>query len=263
MPPRRSSAPPRAVLLDVDGTLVDSNDAHARAWVETFDEFGYDIPFERVRPLIGMGGDKLIPAVLGISADSDEGKRLSERRGKIFRERHLPTVRPFPQASTLLERMMREGLTLVIATSAKGEELTGLLRAGGLEGMFDDAVTNSDVDGSKPDPDVIQAALERAKCQPSEAVMLGDTPYDVEAALKAGVRVVGVRSGGWGDADLGGASAIYDDAADLLAHYEESPLGPRGVTLADAPPQRGGGSKRGEEAKRAPRAAAPPESRGL
>jgi HAD superfamily hydrolase (TIGR01509 family) len=260
--PRRPLTPPRAVLLDVDGTLVDSNDAHARAWVETFDEFGYDIPFERVRPLIGMGGDKLIPAVLGISADSDEGKRLSDRRGKIFRERHLPGVRAFPQATALLERMLRDGLTLVVATSARGEELTGLLRAGALEDLIDDAVTKSDVDGSKPDPDVIVAALQRAKRPAAEAVMLGDTPYDIEAALKAGVRVVALRCGGWGDADLGGASAVYDDPADLLAHYDESPIAAQGSQLADASPRRGGSTRGGDEDAKAPRAASPGETRG-
>jgi HAD superfamily hydrolase (TIGR01509 family) len=222
----------RAVLLDVDGTLIDSNDAHARAWLDALDEFGYDLPFERVRPLIGMGADKLLPALIGIAKDSDEGARLSKRRTEIFMTKYLSTVHPFPQVRELLQRMRRDGLTLVVATSAEGEELNKLARIAGITDLIEESTTSSDAASSKPDPDIIHAALARSGKSPRETLMLGDTPYDIEAAAAAGVRVIALRCGGWwSDADLVGALAIYDDPADLLAHYEDSPLHPR---LADA-----------------------------
>jgi phosphoglycolate phosphatase-like HAD superfamily hydrolase len=222
----------RGVLLDVDGTLIDSNDAHARAWVDALDEFGYDIPFERVRPLIGMGGDKLLPALIGIAKDSDEGERLSKRRTEIFFTRYLPTIQPFPQVRELVQRMRRDGLELAVATSAEGEELEKLIRAAGVTDLIEETATSSDAASSKPDPGVIHAALERSGKPPREVLLLGDTPYDIEAATAAKVRVIALRCGGWwSDTDLAGALAIYDDPADLLAHYEDSPLHPR---VADA-----------------------------
>ena len=233
-PPTRSSLPghlmpehtdvPCAAILDVDGTLIDSNDAHAHAWVDTFAEFGRDLPFERVRPLIGMGGDKLLPEISGLSKDSEDGEKLSERRTQIFRERYVPTLRPFPHARELLERMRADGLKLVVATSARESELEGLLRAAGVEDLLHDTTTSSDAEHSKPDPDIVQAALDRSGCDADSAVMLGDTPYDIEAATKAGITIVALRCGGWGDDDLGGAAAIYEDPADLLAQYETSPF---------------------------------------
>ncbi|HEX5580949.1 MAG TPA: HAD family hydrolase [Gemmatimonadaceae bacterium] len=216
--------PPRAALLDVDGTLVDSNDAHARAWVDAFAEFGYDVPFARVRPLVGMGGDKLVRRLVDLDVERGRGKELTGRRMEIFRERYVEHLHAFPEARALLERMKRDGLTLVIATSAKKDEFEALMHSAGLDGVVDAHTTSDDAEDSKPDPDIVAAALEESGCPAGEAIMLGDTPYDVEAARKAGVRVVALRSGGWDDEALEGAIAIYDDAADLLARYDESPF---------------------------------------
>ena len=214
----------RAALLDVDGTLVDSNDHHARAWADAFREAGHDVPYERVRPLIGMGGDKVLPKLTGIDAESAEGKHISERRSELFLEHYLPQLRALPGARALLERMEREGLTLVIATSAKKDEYKELVRVAGVEGVVDDQTTSDDASRSKPDPDIIVAALAKADVRPDEAIMLGDTPYDIQAARAAGVGCVAFRSGGWQDADLPGALAIYDDPADLLAQFDDSPF---------------------------------------
>ncbi len=196
----------RAVLLDIDGTLIDSNEAHARSWVETFAEFGYDVPFDKVRPLIGMGGDKLLALAVGVEEKSEEGKRMSKRRRERFLSDYLPTLRPFPKARALVERMRDEGLTVVVATSANEDEMTPLLERAGVA-------------------DIVEAALERAG-QPAEAaVMLGDTPYDIEAAGRAGVAVIAFRCGNWWtDEDLAGAVAIYDGPADLLANFDRAPL---------------------------------------
>ena len=217
----------RAVLLDVDGTLVNSNDAHARAWVDAFAEFGRTVPLERVRPLIGKGGDKLMPEVTGVDAESDEGKRIDARRSALFKERYLPKLEPFPRAQELLERMRASGLTLVVATSAKKEEMEPLLEICGASKLVSGRTSSDDAENSKPDGDIVAAALARAKVATGEALMLGDTPYDIEAASRVGVGTVALRSGGWEDVALEGAVAIYADASDLLKRYESSPFARR------------------------------------
>jgi HAD superfamily hydrolase (TIGR01509 family) len=220
---REESGTP-TVILDVDGTLIDSNDAHARAWVDVAREFGRDVEFAVIRPMIGMGGDKLIPKAFGISHDSDEGKKMSGRRGEIFRESYLPTLKPFSKARELLLRMREDRHTLVVATSAQEDEMKGLLRAAGIEDLLEEATSSSDADSSKPDPDIVVAALEKSDAQPSDAIMLGDTPYDVGAASRAGVAIVALRCGGWSDVELEGAIAIYADPESLLREYDRSPF---------------------------------------
>jgi HAD superfamily hydrolase (TIGR01509 family) len=216
----------RAAILDIDGTLIDTNDAHAHAWVDVCAEFDIQVPFGRIRPLIGMGGDKVLPRLTGEEEDSERGKEIKERRGEIFRERYLPSCRPFPQARELLQRMRDQGLTLVVATSASKDDMGALLKTIGVEDLIEARTSSSDAEESKPDPDIIEAALEKAGCAPNEAVMLGDTPYDIESAGRAGVACIALRCGGWWkDEDFAEAAAIFDDPADLLAHYRESPLG--------------------------------------
>jgi HAD superfamily hydrolase (TIGR01509 family) len=215
----------KGVIFDVDGTLVDSNDAHAQSWVETFREAGYDVPFDKVRPLIGMGGDKLLPDTIGISRDSDEGKKLSERRGKIFSSKYLPHLQPLPGARELVLRVRRDGLKAIVATSAKDKELKGLLKAAHVEDLMEEKATASDAKHSKPDPDIVHAAIEQSGFSQQELVMIGDTPYDVEAASKAKLRTIAFLSGGWSREKLKGAVEIYDGPADLLAHYESSVIG--------------------------------------
>ncbi|HEX6277239.1 MAG TPA: HAD family hydrolase [Polyangiaceae bacterium] len=214
----------RAVLLDIDGTLVDSNDAHASAWVDVFAEFGRAVPFERVRPLIGKGGDKLMPETIGLDAESPEGKRIDARRTAIFRERYLPKLAAFPRAAELLERLHSDGFRLVVATSAKKDDMDALLEiCGGSKFLFG-RTSSDDAEESKPDPDIVAAALGRARVARDEALMLGDTPYDVEAARRAGVGTVAVRSGGWDTAALDGAVAVYADVSELLERYADSPF---------------------------------------
>ena len=220
----------RGVLLDVDGTLIDSNDAHASAWSDAFREFGYDIPFDRVRPLVGMGGDKLLPQLTGLDHESHRATLITERRKEIFRTTCLPHLRAFPCAHELLARFKQDNLALIIATSAQKAELNELLEQAGLEELVDRKTSSSDAGRSKPDPDIIQAALERGRLRSDEALMLGDTPYDVEAAARAGVATIALRCGGWPDRALSGAVAIYDDVRALLAAYEQSVFAKRAVT---------------------------------
>ena len=214
----------QAVIFDVDGTLVDSNDAHARAWVQAITESGRHVEFSRVRPLIGMGGDKLLPAVAGVSIESPEGKSIADRRREIFRRDFLPHLQPTPAAQRLLEWLRDDRKKLVVASSAEEDELQGLLRVAGAAKMFESTASSDDAERSKPDPDIVVAAIKQANCPVEQIIMIGDTPYDVEAALRAGIGIIGLRSGGWSDAELRGAVAIYDDPADLLEHYDVSPF---------------------------------------
>jgi HAD superfamily hydrolase (TIGR01509 family) len=213
------------VLLDVDGTLVDSNDAHAHAWAEAFAEAGMDVPYARVRSLIGMGGDKLIATIAGEHAP----KNLSERRSEIFRERWLAHVKPLRGARELLLRLESEQYAWILASAAKKDELDGILRVAGLADLCgpERRTTSSEVEASKPDPDVIEVSLRKLGVERSRAVMLGDTPYDVEAARAAGVDLIAFTTGGWSREALAGAVAVYDGPADLLASWDDSPLSTR------------------------------------
>jgi HAD superfamily hydrolase (TIGR01509 family) len=217
--------PYRAVLLDVDGTLVDSNDAHARAWVDALAESGRRVAFRRARPLIGMGSDKMLPALTGIPADSPEGEQLVSLRGEIFRREYLPTLHATRGAQRLLEWLRDDGLQLIVATSAKPDELEGLLEVAGATRLVDAASSSADAERSKPDPDIVHAALDKAGCGPHEAIFIGDTPYDIEAGSRSGVPVIALRCGGWwSDRSFRGAVAIYDDPDDLVDNYLLSPF---------------------------------------
>jgi phosphoglycolate phosphatase-like HAD superfamily hydrolase len=229
--PRAPGAALRTVLLDVDGTLIDSNDGHARAWVGALRVHGYVVPFERVRPLIGMGGDKLTPELTGLDPESGEAERISETRSELFLEEELPALQATHGARPLLEHMLGLGLELVVATSAKQDEVRALLEQAGVSDLIQLASSADDAERSKPDPDIVQAALRLSRSQVAHSALIGDTPYDVEAAARARVPAIALRCGGWwDDAALARATAIYDDPADLLAHFEESPLG-RAVTV--------------------------------
>jgi HAD superfamily hydrolase (TIGR01509 family) len=214
-----------AAILDVDGTLVDSNDAHARAWVDAFADHGIAVPLDRVRRAIGMGGDKLMPHVAGLGQDSEAGRRISERRGEIFKRRYLPGLRPFPGVRDLVARFAEDGLTIAVASSATSDELTPLLEIAGIMDLVGARTSSDDAARSKPDPDIVAAAVRRAGAPPGRSLMLGDTPYDVEAASRAGISIVGVECGGWRRADLAGAVEIYADAGHLLASYPASVFG--------------------------------------
>lgn len=214
-----------AVLLDIDGTLIYSNDQHARAFVLAAEELGMKVPtFEKVRGLIGMGGDKLIPKAFGFEAESEEGRKLDERKGQIFRQRLSGELRPTPGARELVERLRSDGLRLIVATSANEEDLQLLLGKVGVSDLIDDCTSSDDVEESKPDPDLVHEALRVAGVGAANAIMIGDTPYDVEACNRAGVGIVAVRTGGWEDSDLAGALRIYDSPADILQNFSSSPF---------------------------------------
>jgi HAD superfamily hydrolase (TIGR01509 family) len=229
--PRRSMTlhvPLAAVLLDIDGTLLDSNDTHARSWAETLRRHGHAVARDRVRPLIGMGADRLLAELLGLAADDPHAQRLAGERSRLFLEHYLPSLGPTPGARRLLERLKAEGLALVVATAAGEAELPALLGQAGVADLVDAATTSGEARRSKPDPDIVEAALRKCGVEATAALMLGDTPYDIEAARAAGVGTIALRCGGWwDDAALAGAVAIHDSPAALLAHWEASPLAGR------------------------------------
>lgn len=214
-----------AVLFDVDGTLIDSNDAHARAWVAAFAEAGYTIPFDRVRPLIGMGGDRVLPAlVAGLSEDAQPGASIAAARKRIFKERELASVAPTPGARELLAAVRERGARVVVATSAKRDELDGLLERGDLGALVDVASTGDDAHESKPAPDIVGAALTKAGVAPQDAVMVGDTCYDVEAAHRAGVVCIALLCGGNDPASLRDADGVYADPAEVSGALDRRPF---------------------------------------
>ncbi len=213
-----------AVLFDIDGTLVNSNDAHAESWVLAFSAHGITVDPITVRRCIGMGGDQLMPAVSELTEDSPLGRKIAARRGEIFRADFLPHLAPLPGASELVDAVKALGLRAVAASSASREDLLPLLEVAGVKSLLDDWTSSDDADESKPAPDIVEAALDRAHAAPGQAVMIGDTPYDIAAARSAGVRVIAFRSGGWIDPDLVGAIEIYDGPWDLLKRIEASLL---------------------------------------
>jgi HAD superfamily hydrolase (TIGR01509 family) len=184
------------------------------------------IPFEQIRPLIGMGSDQLIPRLVPeLSGEEGVGKQIADRRKELIINQFSSSLKPAPGARALVQRLKAD-FRVVIASSATDEELSLLLKAAEVEDLLkeDPVTTSSDAETSKPAADIVKAALEKGNFQPQHTIMLGDTPYDVESAGKAGVSVIAFRCGGFDDSQLKGAIAIYDDPADLLAQYEQSPL---------------------------------------
>jgi HAD superfamily hydrolase (TIGR01509 family) len=215
----------RGVILDVDGTLVLSNDAQAQSWMEAMADFGYYVLYEKIRPLIGMGGDKVMPETIGLQKDSEEGIKISAKRKEIFLKRYLPILQAAPGSRELLEYMHVRGLKLAVASSAEKDELKAMLQVAGASDLIQEEITSSEVSRSKPDPDIMQVTLQHIGLPADQVLVLGDTPYDIEAAAKVGVGTIALRCGGWSDPELKGAIAIYNDPDDLLEHYDTSPLG--------------------------------------
>lgn len=217
----------KGLILDVDGTLVDSNTFHAQAWQQAMAETGFMVGLEQIRLLIGMKGSLLLPKAIQVEADSDTGKRIDARRSELFKKRYLPQVKPFPQTEKLLKRLHEDGVALVVASSSEADVLEPLLKRAGAKSLIQGKTSAEDAEHSKPAPDIVEAALKKLGLPKDEVLMLGDTPYDVEAANRAGVDCIALRCGGWNDEALSEAVAIYDDPADLLEHLDSSPLAQR------------------------------------
>lgn len=213
------------LLFDVDGTLVDSNELHIKAWDRALREFGHRFSHEELHAQVGKGGDNYVPALLP-KLDPAAQQAIADRHGDIYKGEYLEQVQAFPGARDLVARTRAAGLNAVLASSASAEEIDHYLDLLDLRDLLDGVTGKDDVESSKPDPDIFQAALDKVEARPDEALVIGDTPHDVTAAKRCGVGTVAVLSGGFTEGELreAGAMAIYRDAADLLAQFDRSPL---------------------------------------
>ena len=217
----------RAVIFDIDGTLVDSVDLHAQAWKETFKHFGKDIPYQMVRRQIGKGGDQLMPVFFSREELEEFGEEMEKFRGELFKREFLPRVRPFPSVRELFQQVKADEKKIGLASSAKEDEIKTYKQLAHIEDLVEEETSGDDAEKSKPHPDIFAVALAELKVEAAAAIAVGDTPYDAEAAGKLGIRTIGMRCGGFPESELLGAGCIelYDDPADLLARYDESVLG--------------------------------------
>ena len=212
----------KAVIFDVDGTLVDSVDLHARAWQEAFAAFGHQIPFKALRDQIGKGGDQLLPVFLSSDEQEARGKQIEAHRSDLVKQRYLSQMQAFPKVRELFERLRQDAIQCVLASSAKQEELQVYKKLLQVEDLVQEETSSDDAEKSKPYPDIFEAAMSRLPSMgPADVLVIGDTPYDAQAAGKAGLRTMGVLCGGFTEASLreAGCIAIYRDPADLLERY--------------------------------------------
>lgn len=218
---------PKAVIFDIDGTLIDTVDLHAAAWVEAFRDFGLTVAFADVRAQIGKGGDQLMPVFLPHDVLERRGEEIEQYRSNLFKRAYLPRAHAFPHVRELFEHIRAQGQTIALASSGKKDEVERYQEIAGIADLVDVATTSDDAERSKPDPDIFQAAVARlAPLTVKDAVVVGDTPYDAEAARKAGLQAVGVLCGGFPEQALrdAGCVAIYRDPEDLLRNYDDTPL---------------------------------------
>jgi len=218
----------QAVVFDIDGTLVDSVDLHAEAWRIAFKKFGKTIGFAEVRRQIGKGADQLLPVFFSPKELAKFGQELEEYRSELYKNEYLPRIKAFPKVRELFERIRQDGKRIALASSAKGDELNTYKKVTRIDDLIQAETSSDDAEKSKPHPDIFDAALaELGDVARSQVVVVGDTPYDAQAAAKANLRTMGLLCGGWSENDLRGAGciAIYRDPAELLARYEQSPIG--------------------------------------
>jgi HAD superfamily hydrolase (TIGR01509 family) len=216
----------KAVLCDIDGTLVQSNWLHAEAWQRAFAEMGINLERETVRRQIGKGGDELIPVFVPWWKREAVEEPLKTYRDWLFRTEFLAQVKPLPKVREFAEDLKRRGIKLALASSANKRDLEDYKRIMHIEDLVDDSTSADDVDRAKPHPDVFSATLKRLGLKANECIALGDTPYDAESAGKAGLRTIGVETGGWTHDELmdAGCVEVYASVAELLARIEESAI---------------------------------------
>jgi HAD superfamily hydrolase (TIGR01509 family) len=220
MPP---TTHPEAVLRDLDGTLLDSNAQHAWAWQKAFGHFGISATFDQVIHQIGKGGDNLIPAFVAESDRSRLQKPLEDYRKQVFRSEYLPHIKAFPGARDVLQKMKAAGMRIALASSSNKDDLKKFKEIANISDLVDEETSADDADRSKPAPDIFQATLDRLKLSPERVLALGDTPWDIEAAAKAGVKTVAVTSG-WSENDLrqAGAIEVYRSVTELSQEFDHS-----------------------------------------
>jgi HAD superfamily hydrolase (TIGR01509 family) len=214
----------QAVIFDVDGTLVDSNHLHVLCWQETFRHFGKDIPLEALFRQVGKGSDQYMPVFWSEKELRHIGTQMAAFREQLFLQKYLRQAKPFPKAKELLERLHQDGLRVAVASSSKTDTLSFYVDLLHIRDVLDCVTSADEAKRSKPCPDIFAAALNDLLLPAERAIMVGDTPYDAEAACKLGAKALGVLCGGFSEQELrsAGAAEVYKDPADLLAHYTGS-----------------------------------------
>lgn len=216
-----------AVIFDIDGTLTDSVDIHAVAWQEALRHFGHEITYLKVRQQIGKGGDQLLKTLLSEEDLKNHGEKLDKYRGDLFKRKYMKHIRPLSLVRELFQRIRQDGMKITLASSAKQDEVAEYKKLLDITDLVDEATSADDAEQTKPSPDIFAAALERLGNPPvEEVIVIGDTPYDAQAASALGIRCIGVLSGGFSEEELreAGCVAIFRGPAELLARYDESPL---------------------------------------
>lgn len=225
-----------AVIFDIDGTLVDTVEFHTQSWQRTFQHFGYQIPAAQIRLQIGKGSDQLMPvfippAELNKIVDgrsSTLGKQMRDYRRQLYQQEYHPRVKAFPMVRELFQRVKADGKRIALASSGTKADLATYKQLLNVADLVDVATTTDEVESSKPEPDIFKLTLDKlGDISPQQVIVVGDTPYDAEAASKVKLRMIGVLSGGFSEEQLtkAGCIAVYQDIAALLADYEQSPLG--------------------------------------
>jgi HAD superfamily hydrolase (TIGR01509 family) len=227
----------KAVIFDVDGTLIDTVDLHAACWVEALKHYGIEVPFDDIRVQIGKGGDQLLHGLIPPNMVEEKGEEIQEFRSDLFNREYMHKARPFLGVRELFEHIRASGQQAVLASSGT-KEVAQYKEIAGIVDLIDDATSSDDAERSKPFPDIFLAALAKlAPLGPDEAVVVGDTPYDAEAARKAGLKSVGILCGGFPEEALrsAGCIAVYEGEADMLRNYDRSPLASNGgdVTVGE------------------------------
>lgn len=217
---------PDVLLTDIDGTLVDSNALHAEAWRRAFEHFGIQLGLDEAWSQIGKGGDQLIPVFVPEVDRERLEKPLKELRKEIFHRDYMSRMVAFSRARELLLRVSNSGMKIALATSSEKADLTMYGKLVGMDDLVDEASSSDEATASKPEADIFAAALQKVNMRPEQAVALGDTPWDAQAAGKLGIPVIGLTSGGWKADDLraAGCVEVWQDPADLLLHFDDSAL---------------------------------------
>lgn len=212
-------------ILDIDGTLVDTNYHHAVAWFRAFRQSGIVLPLWRIHRHIGMGGDQLVGALTSERFEREKGDEVRAAEKTLYMQL-IDEVEPMEGSRELIEEVKRRGHTVVLASSAKQDEIDHYLSLLDARGLADSWTSSADVERTKPAPDLVDAALQRVDGDAGDAAMIGDTPWDIEAAKQIGVPTIAVRTGGFGDDELreAGAAAIFESVKELLERLDETDL---------------------------------------
>jgi membrane protein len=209
-----------ALLLDIDGTLIDSNDKHTDCWVEAFAQFDKDVPWDVVRGQIGKGGDLLVPDLLNAREMMKFGEKLKKKRGALWKEKYMKSVQPFPGAIDAIRALHGQGVKLAFASSSNPDEVEYYVELLGVGHLLEGTTSKKDAAFSKPSPEIFQAALERVKSDPARTLAVGDTPYDILAAHRTPVAIAAVLCGGFPREQLAKAELLFDDVPTLVKELD-------------------------------------------